>query len=263
MTEQPGTKKTFLHQITQKGHKVFKQKLLSGRCLGCLAPVSGDLPLCDDCKEGLALNHHSCLQCAEPISLLSGQSLSQQWQCGHCQRDAPPFSHTVSPYLYSYPLDRFVSRFKQNRQMIYGRLLGRLMADHLHEHYADKPWQLPDQIVAVPTHRKRRFKRGFNPAALLADEVARKLKRPFNPELCQKITDTQEQHTLSRKERLNNLHGSFRITRRVQDQRIALVDDVMTTGATARVIASMLRDNGASEVCIWTLARTPQPESDL
>lgn len=250
-----------IKKLMHKGLGVFKHRLLSGRCLGCLAPAQDELPLCIACEENLALNNHACRQCAAPIT--TAQHLVQPafLLCVPCQHDSPPFQKTVSPYLYSYPLDRFVNRFKQDQQLIYGRLLARLMARNLHLHYQDSDHSLPDQIIAVPSHKKRRFKRGFNPAALLADEVAKTLQRPFNPKLCQKITDTAEQHTLDRQARLKNLQGSFSLTEPVTDQHIAVVDDVMTTGATAGVIAELLRDNGAKEVHIWTLARTPyQPK---
>jgi len=288
-------------KLFKNGMGLFRHRLLSGRCLGCLAPAQQDLPLCEDCQRSLALNHHSCQQCAIPLPL--GQSLSPSspagtppvvispdsvrnaaltstsfihsttinpttinpttaLTCASCQQDQPPYIKTLSPYLYAYPLDRFVNRFKQDRQLIYGRLLARLMADYLKQHYQHQPQMLPDQIIAVPSHKKRSFKRGFNPAALLADEVSKTLKLPFNPKLCKKVVATSPQHTLDRQTRLKNLSGSFALTGSVEQQNIAVVDDVMTTGATAGVIAQLLRDHGAQEVHIWTLARTPyQPAS--
>lgn len=263
---------TLLDQAIRSGGHLFRHRLLSNRCLACLAPAESDYPLCKACEDSLALNHIACRQCAEPLVIPPGelhrlterQAFSEEgWLCPRCQKETPPFTRTVSPFLYSYPLDRFVHRFKQDKQMIYGRLLSRLMADRLSEHYGTSAEPLPDLISAVPTHRIRRFRRGFNPAALLADEVSGTLKRPFYPGLCQKIIDTPVQHTLSRKERFKNLENSFRITRPVTGKTVAIVDDVMTTGATARVIARLLRDNGARDVVIWTLARTPHPEHEI
>lgn len=283
-------------KLLKNGIGLFQHRLLSGRCLGCLAPAQQDLPLCADCQRSLALNHHACQQCAIPLPLgLALSPLSPATDssivinpdailntttesipfinpttinpatinsttaltCASCQQDQPPYIQTLSPYLYAYPLDRFVNRFKQDRQLIYGRLLARLMSNYLAQHYQHQPHALPDQIIAVPSHKKRSFKRGFNPAALLADEVAKTLKRPFNPKLCKKVVATSPQHTLDRQARLKNLSGSFALTGSVEQQTIAVVDDVMTTGATAGVIAQLLRDNGAQEVHIWTLARTP------
>lgn len=288
-------------KLLKNGIGLFQHRLLSGRCLGCLAPAQQDLPLCADCQRSLALNHHACQQCAIPLP--HGLSLSlpspaiassiainpdstlntatesipfinpttinpatinstTALTCASCQQDQPPYIKTLSPYLYAYPLDRFVNRFKQDRQLIYGRLLAKLMADYLKQHYQHQPQTLPDQIIAVPSHKKRSFKRGFNPAALLADEVSKTLQLPFNPKLCKKVIATSPQHTLDRQTRLKNLSGSFALTSSVEQQTIAVVDDVMTTGATAGVIAQLLRDHGAQEVHIWTLARTPrQPAS--
>ena len=290
-------------KLLKNGIGLFQHRLLSGRCLGCLAPAQQDLPLCEDCQKSLALNHHACQQCALPLPLglpLSppspaltssvmnhpdawhkGQAFSENTSfispttintstikasatltCASCQQDQPPYIKTLSPYLYAYPLDRFVNRFKQDRQLIYGRLLARLMADYLAQHYQTQPHTLPDQIIAVPSHKKLSFNRGFNPAALLADEVSKTLKRPFNPKLCKKVVATSPQHTLDRQARLKNLSGSFALTGSVEQQTIAVVDDVMTTGATAGVIAQLLRDNGAQAVYIWTLARTPYHSTD-
>lgn len=242
--------------ILSKGIGLFKHRLMGGRCLACLAIAQENIALCDRCEQSLAPNREACIRCAEPFTTPS--PLDSQAICASCQTDPPAFSRTYAPYLYAYPLDRMIRRFKEEGQMIYGQLLSQLLAERLRDDFSIQGFQRPDQIIAVPIHITRRFSRGYNPAALLADSLAHELSCQFNPRLCIKTKATEKQQTLNREQRQHNLHNSFQLTQSVQGQRIAVVDDVMTTGATARVIAQLLRDNGAVEVYIWALARTPR-----
>ncbi|OPX54386.1 hypothetical protein BTE48_14490 [Oceanospirillum multiglobuliferum] len=228
---------------------------MGGRCLACLAIAQDNIALCSGCEQSLALNREPCVQCAEPFT--AKPNFEHQAICASCQADQPAFSRTYAPYLYAYPLDRLISRFKDDGQMIYGQLLSQLLAERLRDNFSELEFQRPDQVMAVPIHITRRFSRGFNPAALLADALSHQLSCHFNPKLCVKTKVTEKQQVLNREQRQQNLHDSFQLTQSVEGQRIAVVDDVMTTGATARVIAQLLRDNGAAEVYIWALARTP------
>ena len=115
----------------------------------------------------------------------------------------------------------------------------------------------PDCIVPVPLARARLRERGFNQSAEIARRIARHVGVRLVPAGVEKLRDTPLQQGLSRRDRRANLRGAFRCTRSFEGLHVALVDDVVTTGTTADVIARELRHAGAARISVWALARTP------
>ena len=140
-----------------------------------------------------------------------------------------------------------------------GKALAQLFAQRVAAHYAQQHLSLPDYLIAVPLHWRRQWQRGFNQAQWLTDHLAQHLNiHALYP--VKKTTATRAQEQLSRKQRLRNVAHRFRITRAfTPTSSIAIVDDVMTTGATANSLAKTLKQAGVSNVSVWALARTPQP----
>jgi ComF family protein len=178
--------------------------------------------------------------------------------CGHCRREPPPFEHTVCAVDYAFPWDRLIGAFKFHaRAELAGALAGRLLqavrrADVVR----------PDIIVPIPLAARRLAERGYNQAWELARPVAAALGIPADATLLLRPLDTGPQAVLDRDRRMLNLRTAFMVdpARRaeVRARRVALVDDVMTTGATVREASATLLRAGAASVQVWALARTPE-----
>jgi ComF family protein len=154
----------------------------------------------------------------------------------------------VAPLAWSFPVDALVSRFKYGGALHYGALLGRLLA-------AACAGRRPDAIVPVPLHRTRLAERGFNQALELARPLARSLGAPLLHDACRRVGATPPQAGLAARQRYRNLRGAFVATTAVQSMRVAIVDDVLTTGSTAASLGCELLAAGAAEVEVWAVAR--------
>jgi ComF family protein len=157
----------------------------------------------------------------------------------------------VSPFFYGGPLADAIVRFKHSGLPALGSRLARLAVAAV---------DLPrvDLVVPVPLHRRRLARRGFNPAGVIGLPVARAVRRPLVHGVLRRIRDTPSQGGLSPAGRRRNVRGAFAPGRRaslVRERSVLLVDDVWTTGATARACARALLRAGAGPVIVFTLAR--------
>jgi ComF family protein len=134
------------------------------------------------------------------------------------------------------------------------RVIGGLLAEYLRDAYADAP--LPDVIVPVPLGRARLWRRGHNQAALLARWIGAALRIPIRYDACTRTRPTPPQAGLSRTARLRNLAGAFDVIESFEGRRVAVVDDVMTTGSTVAEVARTLSAAGARSIHVWCAART-------
>ncbi len=171
--------------------------------------------------------------------------------CRNCQRQPPPFEAVICPYLYQPPLDRLIQRFKFH---------GELRAGHaLWPALSDQAAHLPlDALVPVPIHASRHRQRGFNQALWLADRLATRLQLPVM-DVLEKTRPTTDQVGLNRKRRMQNLRNSFRCRTTSLPAHIGLVDDVVSTSATAATLSRLLLQHGCRQVRVLALARTPPP----
>lgn len=226
-------------------------------CQADSRPRAASSLVCCDCHGDFEQNLSGCYCCAEPLR--GASDVSGSFLCGRCQKIPPAFQRVYAPYLYSYPLSELIQRFKGKDHLLLNRLLTDLISDYLRVQFAADNAKKPDLILPVPTHWRTRLRRGFNPAARLADGIGRRLKIPVKMDVLCKQTFTRPQHDLNRAQRLKNLKHSFglRHPEKIAGRSVALVDDVVTTGTTADVIAALLRDNGACSVQVWAVARTP------
>ncbi|EXF43570.1 phosphoribosyl transferase [Pseudomonas sp. BAY1663] len=157
-------------------------------------------------------------------------------------------------------MDALITRFKHQARWPFGRLLGERLAHHLEHAFADG-LPRPDALLPVPLARRRLRQRGFNQARMLADWLGRGLAIPVEADTLQRLVDTPPQQQLDAATRRRNLRQAFALsaTARVEDRHLALVDDVLTTGATAEALARLLKRAGAARVDVYCLARTPKP----
>jgi ComF family protein len=178
--------------------------------------------------------------------------------CGACLHQPPPYAHTVCVADYGFPWDRLVADFKFHGRAELAGVLARALTAAVRSDGA----VLPDCVLPVPMSSRRLAERGYNQAWELARRVAAALSLPASASLLLRPADAAQQIELGRTERLRNLRNAFMVdpARRatLRGRRVALVDDVMTTGATAHAAAEALLRAGAAAVDVWVLARTPE-----
>ena len=209
--------------------------------------------ICTACEAELPWLGAHCQVCALPLPA-PGMS------CGACQKKPPAFARVEAPWRYAFPVDSLITRFKHQAQWPFGRLLGELLAEHL-QHAYDEGLPRPQALLAVPLARRRERQRGFNQARMLADWLSRALQIPAPDDWLSRTLDTPAQQGLDAATRKRNLRQSFVVNaaERVEGLHLALVDDVLTTGATANMLARLLLRAGAARVDVYCLARTPPP----
>jgi len=216
------------------------QSLPEQPCVLCGAP-SQTAAWCAACDAALPyLPTAHCPVCALPT-----------WDgaiCGHCLHNPPHFKRTVAAYSYAFPLDKLVLAFKYSEKLHLAHSLG--------DRLAQAVVVRPDCVVAMPLHPARLRERGFNQSLQLARHIGRRLDIPVLPHACQRVRNTASQSTLPWKERSRNMRKAFSSTAEVSGKHVAVVDDVMTTGATLNELARVLLNAGASEVSAWVVART-------
>tara|TARA_R110001592_G_scaffold363393_1_gene687268 strand:- start:115071 stop:115802 length:732 start_codon:yes stop_codon:yes gene_type:complete len=234
--------------------------LLSGLfpqyCALCGLPSSRELPLCLACEQDLQANSSSCPRCAIPLPASRPQSTEAL--CGHCLQSPPPFDRVLAPWLYCELLSHLILRWKFHADRRLTPLLATLWLRGSEE--------LPevDVLIPVPLHWRRLLRRGFNQSELLCQQL-----RSCSPAIrtaqldrrsVKRTRATRAQSGISAAQRSTNLKGAFTASKRYDNLRVAIVDDVFTTGATAAELAGTLRGAGADHVEVWCLARTPGPD---
>ena len=168
--------------------------------------------------------------------------------CGHCLRQPPHFSRTVARFAYAYPLAQLLQAYKFGERL--------QLAPALAERMLQRIKVMPDCIVPMPLHPLRLHERGFNQSLLLARELGKRLGLPVWPDACQRLRNTAPQSTLAWQARGKNMRKAFACSAAVTGKHIAIVDDVMTSGASLNELALVLRRAGATEVSTWVVART-------
>ena len=221
----------------------FIDLLLPRVCRLCDAPVNADLDLCPPCWRSLPWNRQPCPSCAAPLS--AGPGL-----CRRCALKPPPFQRAIAPLLFEGAVPRLVHAIKFGKGYSQAKLLSRLLGDALAA--ADDP--LPNLLIPVPLATGRIIRRGHNQAILLAAPLARRFGIPLKRTAARRIGRTAPQRGQSRAARARSVRGAFKATQPLSGT-VAIVDDVMTTGATTAELARVLLEAGADEVVVWAVAR--------
>lgn len=222
---------------------------LRGQCILCADRGQPGVDICLACEAELPFLGPHCRCCALPLNQLD------QPLCGHCLKSPPPFSRTEAVWEYRPPIAQLIQGFKYRRRFSYGKLLATISSRKFASAYQHSA--TPDLITPVPLHWRRQLQRGFNQSERLAVVFARQLNLPLI-KVMKRRQATSPQQQLNASQRRKNLQQAFHVTRSVNGKTIAVVDDVMTTGATARAVSDCLLAAGAADVHIWCLARTPQ-----
>ena len=217
--------------------------LLPPRCVLCDGFGSRGRDLCRSCHDELPRNDACCARCALPLATAAPL-------CGLCLTRAPAFDAALIPYRYAYPLDRLLTRFKFGADLGVGRVLAQLLGD------AAKRRATRDALlVPVPLHARRLAERGFNQALELARLLGDRADLELAPRAMRRVRRTPAQTGLDASERRRNLRRAFEAGASVAGRTVVLVDDVVTTTATARECARALKRAGAARVELWAIAR--------
>ena len=224
-------------------------------CYLCELRTNSNVPLCTSCQSNLAANPNGCSRCAVPLH--SATNTHRTITCPKCQRQPPPFSRVIAPWQYDEHMAFLMHKWKFKGEKQLTAVLANLWlsAGHNTRHI--------DLIVPVPLHWRRLWSRGFNQAELLARKI-----QNLQPHLRNKKIDgqlvirtraTKSQTDLTADARGGNLNAVFHSRKTCVGMRIAIVDDVMTTGSTAAALSQSLINAGADSVEVWCAARTPSP----
>ena len=222
-------------------------------CLLCDEPAEAEMPICVACETDLPWLGDHCQTCALPL-------LAAGLTCGECLLQPPAFEQVVVPWQYGFPVDSLITRFKHNAKWPFGHLLADVLGQYL-QHRFDEGLPRPDVLLPVPLAGKRLRQRGFNQAAMLARWLSQTLDLPCEEQVLRRVKETDAQQDLDAKARKRNLRNAFNLMpdAQIKDRHFALVDDVLTTGATAQALARLLMNAGAARVDVYCLARTPKP----
>lgn len=216
------------------------QWCLPAGCVLCGADA-GTQALCGDCESALPrLSVERCIVCALPLT--SGRV------CGTCLDAPPAYDRVTAAFAYAFPIDALVLAYKYGGRLTLAPLLASPLARDV--------GGAVDVIVPMPLAPARLRERGFNQAHELARLIGSALGVPVLPRACRKVADTPPQAALPWKERARNVRRAFVCDVDLRDRRVAVVDDVMTSGATLNELARTLKRAGAAEVTGWVVART-------
>lgn len=225
---------------------------LPSQCLVCRAwPAQ---PVCEACVVRFAQPVPRCPTCALPVP---ASREGPPRQCGECLKSPPPLDACFTAVSYAYPWSDCIVSYKFNSNPGLSAALATLLRS--------APWVEPalercDLLLPMPLSRERLCERGFNQALALARHLA---PDKTDSALLLRIRDTPSQRPLKRAERQRNMAGAFALeplrAERVRDQRVVLVDDVMTSGASLFAAAHALRQAGAAHITALVVARTDDP----
>lgn len=234
----------------------YKRILFKQSCLLCASSIdtakSSNVPINSDaaCKACLKdLPWHpagSCPQCG----LTSNGQL-----CGSCISAPPDFDITHAVFLYQFPIDAMMQRYKYGNSLNLGDTFGKFLSEKV---LPERQSKNIDLIIPMPMHPQRLKERGFNQAIEIAKALNNSLTNSttldYKSVIRQKLAPPQA--SLPLKQRVKNIKGAFEVKGDLAGKRIAIIDDVMTTGASLNELAKTLKKAGAEHVECWVVART-------
>lgn len=234
------------HSIGENAIRLFARKLIQfpRRCLFCGGPA-GRASWCAACHADLPWNDRACERCGIRLTT-AGDTI-----CGRCLSTPPPFDSAVCAFRYQFPIDRLVVKLKFHSRLGHAQALGLLLAARIEQRHAE----LPEAILPVPLHPRRLRERGFNQATEIARVVGSRFDLPVLTSVCARRINTTAQSALAANARRRNVHSAFFLQRPVPVNRVAIVDDVITTGATAGELARTLIAAGTRPPAVWSPAR--------
>jgi ComF family protein len=226
--------------------------LLPRHCILC-GLGSGSRNICPPCSEELPHVEQPCSGCGLPITSTDSS------HCERCINYPFPWDSAITALPYAFPVDQLVRRFKFSRSLAAGQVL----AERLTRAVVASGKQLPDAIIPVPLHRSRLVSRTFNQSEILARYAAGALQIPLYPTALRRTRKTRAHSGLDAVSRRININAAFTFAlpakKHEELQHAALVDDVLTTGATLAECTGVLKSAGIQRISVWVVARAPAP----
>jgi len=221
----------------------FLNYIAPHQCLLCTTQSTD--ALCASCYQSLLRwdASNSCPRC--------GHVNTQGHLCGACQTAPPAFDRTYAAFLYTEPLSALIQAAKFANRWALLPPLGAYLAQTISTE------NRPHRLIALPLHPARLRERGFNQAVEIARPIAKRHQLPLEIDALQRIKNTEHQARLNANARWQNMRGAFMYSGNLTEQRVAIIDDVMTSGASLNAAAKALKLAGAIEVQAWVVARTP------
>lgn len=227
--------------------RLWQLALLPPQCCLCGLPSDDDRDLCRRCAADLTAPAPACRRCGEPLP-----PAATPWPCGRCQRRPPAWNSLHARCLWAPEAATIVHALKFERRTECARVMAELMME------GPPPFLTQTAaLVPVPLHWRRRWRRGFDQAALLAAQLARLSGLRMVPDGLRRRRPTAAQSLLPARQRRRALQGAFAPHRRGLPHTVILLDDVVTTGATLAAAARACREGGAREVHAWVFAHSP------
>ena len=232
---------------------IFKQLIFKESCLLCAQHIEQNNKntrpsihaVCRPCLAELPWHPKaSCPQCG----LSSDGNV-----CGSCLNSPPDFDATKAVFLYAFPINAMMQRYKYGNNLNLGDTFGEFLVEKIN---AEDCLKNIDLIIPMPMHPRRLKERGFNQALEIAKVLCKKSKEKLDYKSVERRTLTPPQASLPLKERVKNIKGAFKVNADFTGKRIAIIDDVMTTGASLNELAKTLKKAGAGHVECWVIART-------
>lgn len=216
------------------------------QCVFCgIRREEGDSVICSACFADLPWIEHSCKRCAQPLQT----SLPEGVYCAACQLQPPPFTSTMAPLLYAFPIDAAIKALKFRRKLFYVPAFKSLLARSSNELPQDI-----DALLPVPLHWRRHAVRGFNQAAELCKKLPGRSELPLITTVV-RTRSTPYQSGLAARQRRRNLRSAFVVHGKISARHVLIVDDVITTGETCRQLAKAVLRGGAEKVSVLAIAR--------
>jgi len=216
--------------------------LLRTYCFICGDKSDGETLICRPCWRDLTTDQAACGQC--------GRSINAGLFCPQCLSRPGAIDKTITLFPYQFPASSLLRSLKYKNQLLLAHEFGQRLAEKI---VLIDP-KLPERIIPVPLHPARLFARGYNQAHEIARAISRRLAIPLDYRSSKRIRNTLPQFNLKPAERKQNLAGAFAIHRQQLPGRVAIVDDIVTTGNTVNELAKQLKAAGATEVSLWVCA---------
>ncbi len=218
-------------------------------CHNCNTPtLTDERGLCTECRHGLKLILNPCSICGEELTeIISTASI-----CGRCQKEKRHYNKVIAPFYFSPPLDGVIHKMKISRKISNCTLI----ADLIYEQIVLRQIEMPDCLIPAPTNPAKLRQRGFNQATEIAKQLGKRLGITVRNDLIIKKSNTKRQSQLQYNQRQSNLKNAFILSRPIRYEHIAIIDDVVTTTATANELAKIAKQNGVKKVQVWACARS-------
>jgi ComF family protein len=225
--------------------RAFFNQLLSHSplCLCCGYQKTHKLGFCLGCYHDLPHIKTPCLQCGLP--------LTANTPC-FCKAEDWPFAACLSAFEYQFPINKLLFQYKSQARLA----LCESFAQALTNQVKKQQQVLPQVLMPVPLHTSKLKQRGFNQSLELAKVLSKQLHIPIDYHSLQSSHQTTQQKSLNKQQRLANVQTNYALTRPLSVTHIALIDDVITTGATTKTLAYLLREHGATHIQAWSIARS-------